>query len=132
MRVYEAIAIACEAWQNCQNIGNEEWEYRWDKRVLAIQNNILPSGSGFDNGSQIDMDSTPLCLCIVTAFHHMNEGGFYDGWTDHIVRVRPNLARRYDMTISGRNPNDIKSYIHQSMCFALDKEITWEEIDGLS
>lgn len=130
MRVYEAIAIACEARRNCEASGNREWEDRWYDRIRRIQREFLPSGSGFDVGCEIDMDSTSKQIKIATGFHHMDEGGSYDGWTDHIVRVRPNLAHRFELTISGRDRGDIKSYIGETIHDWLDRPIEWNEIDG--
>lgn len=129
MRIYEAIAIACEARRNCESSGNREWEDRWYDRIRSIQRNFLPSGSGFDTGTEIDMDSTAKQIKLAVGFHHMDDGGSYDGWTDHIIYVRPNLAHRIDLSISGRNRNDIKSYIGDTFHAALDAGITWEEID---
>jgi hypothetical protein len=69
-----------------------------------------PSGSGFDNGTQIDRDRSDV-LIFSTSFHHMDEAGGYDGWTEHTVRVKPSLAWGFDLTVSGRDRNGIKDYI---------------------
>jgi hypothetical protein len=50
---------------------------------------------------------------LETAFHHMTEYGYYDGWTEHTVRVYPEFDG-FRMTISGRNRNDIKDYIYDT------------------
>lgn len=131
MRLYEAIAIARDSKENCIAAGNLEWAERWEDRLWRIERNFLPSGSGFDNGSTIDRSATNAKrIVILTAFHHMNENGYYDGWSEHVIRVTPNLARRFDMTISGRNRNEIKDYIGDTIHAALDAEITWEQLDG--
>jgi hypothetical protein len=69
-----------------------------------------PSGSGFDAGTQVNEDRSDILL-FTTAYHHMDEDGFYDGWTEHTVRVKPSLAWGFDLTVSGRDRNDIKDYI---------------------
>jgi len=41
----------------------------------------------------------------------MNEHGFYDGWTEHRITVKPSLAFGFELTISGRDRNEIKDYL---------------------
>lgn len=71
----------------------------------------LPSGSGFNSGCKLDDSSKPDRLVISADFHHMDENGSYDGWTTHQVIVTPSLAYGYNLRVTGRNRNDIKSYI---------------------
>ena len=76
-----------------------------------LEKQFLPSGSGFDSGTTIDRDvSCDTKVVLNTSYHHMNENGMYDGWTDHKVTVRPTFHSP-DITISGRNRNDIKDYM---------------------
>ena len=56
--------------------------------------------------------STPDKLVFYTSFHHMNDNGFYDGWTEHTVTVRPSLQFGFNMKISGQNRNEIKYHLH--------------------
>ena len=75
----------------------------------------LPSGSGFNNGTQLNLDkSSASKLVFETSFHHMSEHGYYTKWTDHTVTVRP-AFQGLDIRVSGRNHNDIKDYIAE--CF---------------
>jgi hypothetical protein len=48
-----------------------------------------------------------------TSFHHMNTHGYYDGWTDHIVTVRPDMMSGIRISITGKDRNQIKDYIHE-------------------
>ena len=90
------------------------------REKLAQLQSILPSGSGFDDGTQIDLDrSTPEKIVLSTSFHHMNDGGYYDGWTEHVVTVRPSFVYGLDIHVSGRNRNGIKEYITETFHFAL-------------
>ncbi len=87
-----------------------------------IARNYLPSGSGFDNGSRVNMEkSTPNRIIIDTAFHHMNENGYYDGWTEHSVIVAPSLVWGYEIRVTGRNRNEIKDYIAETFQHALSR-----------
>jgi hypothetical protein len=53
----------------------------------------------------------------------MNDGGFYDGWTDHSVIVTPSLVEGFNLRVTGRNRKDIKEYIAEQFCMALDQDI---------
>ena len=57
----------------------------------------------------------------------MNENGFYDGWTDHTLTVRPSLVHGIELEISGRNRNDIKEYLHETFHSALFDLIDWNK-----
>ena len=90
------------------------------REKLAQLQDLLPSGSGFDAGTQIDLDkSTPEKIVLNTAFHHMNDGGYYDGWTEHTVTVRPSFLWDFDIRVGGRDRNCIKEYIAEMMHQAL-------------
>jgi len=55
--------------------------------------------------------STPEHLVFHCSYHHMNENGYYDGWTDHIVHVTPSLIHGFRLRITGTNRNGIKDYL---------------------
>jgi hypothetical protein len=94
---------------------------RSEERLARLME-TAPSGSGFDAGTQIDEDRSDT-LVFTTAFHHMNEGGYYDGWTEHTVRVKPSLAWGFDLTVSGRDRNDIKDYIADTFACWLNEMV---------
>jgi len=94
------------------------------KTVYALCKNHLPSGSGIDRGTMIDLDkSTPNKLRLITAYHHMNENGMYDEWTEHTVTVTPDLMHGFTLKIGGRNRNDIKDYLYDVYREDLSKEL---------
>lgn len=124
MKLYAKIATLLDARKRCSDTGNTEWSARHTETIEALVQHNLPHGSGFDIGTKIDFDkSTPSKLVFRTSFHHMNEHGMYDGWTDHTVTVRPSLAFGCTLTIGGRDRNDIKDYITESFSHALDTEV---------
>lgn len=107
--------------RNCQQSGNEEWEAKHKVALRELQSD-LPSGSGIDNGTQIDAEaSTQQRLVLHTAFHHMNDAGMYDGWTEHTITVRPDLLFGFTLSISGRDRNDIKDYLNDVYTMALQE-----------
>lgn len=67
--------------------------------------------------------STPNRIVIDTAFHHMNDGGYYDGWSEHSVIITPSLVWGYEIRVTGRNRNDIKDYIAETFQHALSRAL---------
>ena len=88
--------------------------------------NMLPSGSGIDNGTKL-VSASASRIVLECGFYHMDENGFYDGWTEHRVTVRPTFDSM-DISVSGRNRNDIKEYLHEVYALALSENIV-ESVD---
>ena len=123
MKLYQAIATAIQARLNCRGNGNHEWFDRWTEK-LANYELLLPSGSGFNSGSSLDLGrSNGEKIIITTSFHHMNDGGYYDGWTDHTITIKPSLSFGFTLSISGRNRNGIKEYIAEMFNELLNQEV---------
>lgn len=126
MKVYQQIASTFAAFINCRDGAtlNSEWLMRHSDKIREIVGDKLPSGSGFNNGTQFDFEeSKPERLVFNTAFHHMNANGYYDGWTTHKVIVTPSLAHGFDMRVTGRDRNQIKEYIGYTIHHALNAEL---------
>jgi hypothetical protein len=127
MKLYRKIASCLNAMENC---GTNElgrfwiWHDRHETEAVQLVYNHMPSGSGIDCGTHIDLDrSTGEKLVFTCGFHHINQDGMYDGWTEHTVTVRPSLQFGIDIEISGRNRNDIKEYLHEVFYDALIQEV---------
>lgn len=117
--LYRELASLVVARLNCLKSNNTAWRDRHEDRAGKYVLAHMPAGGGFDNGTQLDFDcSHGGRLLFTTAFHHMDEGGGYDGWTEHNVTVTPSFDG-FDLTVSGRNRNDIKDYIGESFHHAL-------------
>jgi hypothetical protein len=113
-KIYQEIASKLNSMENCRKSGNDAWLMQHKQDIIRIVENEMPSGSGFDKGTQLNWDkSTPEKLVFETSFHHMNEDGMYDGWTAHTITVKPSLQFGFNLKVSGPNLNDIKSYIHE-------------------
>lgn len=118
-KLYSAIASSVQARLNCIKANNSEWQAKHEQTIDDLCGE-MPSGSGFDNGTKLDLDaSTGDKLVFTTAYHHMNENGMYDGWTDHTVTVKPSLVHEFTLTVSGRDRNGIKEYIADTFQSAL-------------
>lgn len=121
----------------CDEAGNVHDKANFDDacdKIAECVDSCLPSGSGIDRGCEI-----PLCdaifdrkgrlqhFSIVTSFHHMNDIGYYDGWTSHTIRVRPDWDG-IDFTISGRDRNQIKDYLGETFQYALTRTINYNTL----
>ncbi len=129
--MYKTIAQLVGARINCLNTvesrmqsTTKEWAITHGDRILDLVKEHAPSGSGFDRGTVIDLDkSTADRLVFHTSFHHMDEHGSYDGWTDHTVTVTASLALGFDFKISGRNRGEIKEYISDAFHTFLSTDV---------
>jgi len=118
MKVYEALAQAVGGRRN------EKWTCTMEKKVYTIMQGA-PSGSGIDLGTQfIPEKSGREKLVFSVDYHHMNENGFYDGWTEHLVIVTHDL-RGLNIRITGKNRNDIKDYLGDVYYYWLMEDVDW-------
>lgn len=117
----KTIASTLQAIRSCEKSGNKEWLDRHSARLDALAR-YLPSGSGFDNGTQIDAaHCTRSKLVFETSFHHMTEG-VYTHWTDHTVAVRATFLG-FDITVSGEGgKGDHGHYVAEEFYHLLSTE----------
>lgn len=124
--VAECIATALAAMQNCLESKNREWYSRWMDRLDVIARDVLPSGSGVDNGTTIEKESKPDCIKLYTSFQHMNDGGMYDGWTQHSINVRP-IFGGISVKVFGQDRNGIKEYLGEMFHNVLTSPYSFKE-----
>jgi hypothetical protein len=102
---------------------NEAVRARFETEMEYLVKSFMPSGSGFDNGTTIDIErSNARKLVFQTGFHHMNETGMYDGWTHHNVIVTAEFDG-LDIQVTGRDRNNIKEYIGETFYSALHQMV---------
>lgn len=124
MKLYQRLASLVAARLNCMASGNDEWLNKHETKINVLTKGHMPSGSGFDLGTQIDLDkSYGNKLVFSTSFHHMNEHGYYDGWTSHQISIIPDLQFGFQLTVAGRNRNNIKDYIAEVVGNVLNEEV---------
>ena len=122
--LYRELASLVCARQNCAKSGNSEWHDRHTERIEELVRNHMPSGSGIDSGTHLDLDkSSEDRLVFRFGYHHMNDCGIYDGWTEHKAIVIPSLQFGFHLNITGRDRNDIKDYLHDVFSAALSEEV---------
>ncbi len=115
------IALSFNAYQTCKRTGNE-WADRHEDTIEQIVKDIFPSGSGFNSGVTFNFNlSKDDRLVFDTSFHHMDENGGYNGWTEHKVLVTPSLIFGFNIRVTGKNQNDIKDYIAQTFHISCDQ-----------
>lgn len=129
--LYQQLASLFIAWQNCQTSKFHRPDAVDNHREMmtTLVKRYMPSGSGFDVGTAIDLDrTTPECLVFHTSFHPMDEHGFYENWLDFTVTVRPSLAYHIDLEIEGRDRNDIKGYVDEVFHLCLVEPVDTTEL----
>jgi len=128
MTLASLAASALSALHNCRKRDVEsKWESIWQSRLEDELKEHLPRGSGFDCGTTLDIEaSKPERLVFKTSFHHMDEHGGYDGWTEHSIIVTPSLVYGFELRVTGRDRNGIKDYIAETMHNALGVKAGWD------
>lgn len=123
-KTYQVLAKATGAYHRCVASQNSEWETKWKETIEQVVCDYFPHGSGFDSGTKLDIDeSNDDRLVFATSFHHMDESGGYDGWTEHMVIVTPSLGMDFHVKVTGRDRNQIKDYIAECFSSALSEEV---------
>ena len=123
MPLYKAIAQRMQAVENCRQSKNAEWQSKHADAIRQLVREHMPRGSSIHNGTVLGDDSTPSKLVFRCSFLHMNDAGFYDGWTDHNVIVTPSLAFGFDIRVTGRDRNDVKDYLAETFQHALMQDV---------
>lgn len=121
MKVYKALANTILARKNCKESGNKEWYDRHGDRIKKIMAGA-PSGSGFDDGTQLDKKSNSERLLFHFGYHHMDENGYYTHWTHHDVIVLGSLVFGFILQIRDAESEDDLDYFHEVFGYWLDEE----------
>lgn len=124
----QRIANKVEYLKRCE--GNPQYVIYTDKARENLDRLLkhLPSGSGIDSGTKLDWDRSSEKRVIFTlGFHHMDEHGFYAGWTEHTAIVTPSFDG-FDLKITGKDRNQVKEYLYDTYYHALRQPITDEGV----
>ena len=122
--VIKQIAVSLQAMLNCEKSDNEDWRQIHESNIEKIVDKYLPSGSGFDSGTQFDFDkSSPEKLVFNTSYHHMKDTG-YCMWTNHKVTVTASLLFGFDVKITkGKADENDMDYYHDTFQSALNQTV---------
>ena len=126
-KLYQELAQLVDAYHRCEDSGNM-WQVKHRDNIEALAKNLLPHGSGYDSGTTVNiMKSRRDRLVLHTSFHHMNENGFYCGWTEHDVIVTPSLLFGFELLIKGKDRNQIKEMMYEDFRHALSLTVSKTE-----
>ena len=123
-----AVSVMCkESKKDSYPAMSETYELMVE-RIEHLMKEFMPSGSGCDKGTQFDFcSSKPNKLVLLVGFHHMDDNGYYCGWTEHKVIITSDL--RYDgpmIRITGRDRRMVKDYLGDLFHHCLNKDIFWQ------
>lgn len=98
--LYKRLARTVNALQNCQKSKNEEWQEKHQETIDKLMENA-PSGSGIDCGTTLELDKcTDNKLVFSLSYHHMNDQGYYCGWSEHTLEVTGNLMHGIELNFN--------------------------------
>lgn len=124
MPLYQAIATTLDARANCARTDNHEWYTKHTERLRTIVREHMPSGAGFDVGTQLDPQaSTPEKLVFHTRFHNMDNNGYYTSWDDYRVTVEPSLVFGILIKTRGSSNRDRRDYVTETFEHALQSKV---------
>ena len=128
MELYKQLSRTINAKENCKESGNEAWFDKHSCRLEYLVDSCLPHGSGIDSGCTIDTEKFESLL-IYSSFHVMDKNGYYDGWVDFTVRVKPSLQFGIDLVIKGNfgKHQGLKDYLYEVFDLDLNKEVELPE-----
>ena len=94
------------------------------EKAEDIVKNHFPNGSGFDSGTSLVWDKCKYNKIVLRAdFHHMDDNGYYCGWSEHEVIIVPSFSFGYDLRVTGKDKRGIKDYIEDTFHYVLQKEV---------
>jgi hypothetical protein len=92
--------------------------------IAAIVREHCPNSSNVDQLTALDMErSRPDYLRFVYPVHMMDPNGYWAGWRDYVVSVRPSLAFGINLSVQGRDYNGNKEAIRQAWDSAMEATI---------
>lgn len=126
--LYKALVSTSESLARAELNNADQAVRDRQESIFKDLTDLLPRGSGFDAGTQL-VEARPDKIVMLTSYHHMDDAGGYDGWTEHKITVKPSLLYDIDIRITGKDRNDIKDYIAEVFYSVLSQDVDIK-IDG--
>lgn len=121
------LASRVQAVKNCIKSKNTEWDAKHREAIEQLLD-ALPHGSGIDGEWRIEPENcSDSVITLFCSYHHMNDGGYYDGWTDFTVKIRPSFYG-IDVKVTGAFPpkyRDTREYLQEILHMALSRKVYW-------
>ena len=129
MKLYQKLASLVSARENCLLTNNNEWAEKHEENIINLVKNYMPCGSGFNEGTTIDLEkSTNEKLIFNSAFHFSDDKGLYADWVEFIAVVTPSLQFGLNVCFCGKGK--AKKMFYQNIDYftdvfsdCLDKEV---------
>ncbi len=97
------------------------------EEIEQLTEEYMLSGSGFDSGTSFNFEKSKKNKLIWnTAFHIMNDSGYYTHWIENItITITPDLQFGFNVNITGRfeRNDDLIEYIEEHMNYILNENI---------
>ena len=125
MKLYEKIYQTLQALNNCKKENKEKWINKHIEK-LDTYNNLLPSGSGINNGSYIDIDNIKNETITISSSYDTMKNDMYDKTIVFKIIVKPSLFDNIDIKITPITELKkayVDDYIHELFYNALKQEI---------
>lgn len=128
MKLYDKIGSVVQAIKSCDESNNQEWSKKHGHTLCDLINK-LPHGSGIDGTTLIQTYKCRKDLIVIeSSYHCMDGNGFYDGWIDFEVWIRPSFSG-IDIDVKGRFSErhgkyaTTKDYLLDTFATCLDEDV---------
>ena len=124
--IAQELAIRIMARSNCIENGNQSWLNKHEA-VIELLIKQLPSGSGIDYGTSVNYSKSKTDKIVLdSAYHVMNDDGYYTGIIDYRVVVTPSLQFGFNVNVIGnfssnRDAYGLKEYLFDIYLDALNE-----------
>lgn len=115
-KLYKKIASIKDAIKTCEKRNNAEWKVKHNETLNSFIDKL-----SFD--CKLDDKSTSEKLIFTFDYHHIDSNGYYTGWSDYTVIVKPSLQFGINIRIVGKNISNIKDYFHDVFYTSLNEEM---------
>jgi len=94
--------------------------------IKWVLNGMLPHGSGIDADWIISFKNKSNKIYISNSYHHMNEDGYYDGWSDFTVIINLLGNEYFKLVFNGTESQrlakkyDIRDYLESYLSECLE------------
>lgn len=125
------LASTIEAYHNSVKAKNQTWIDNHETTINGLVKEYLPHGSGIDGKVTVNLSKSHKDKIVIDFdFHCMDSNGFYAGWINYSVIVKPSF-NGIDCKITGRNYHDNKEYLRDTFATCLESPCRAYTKDGL-
>ncbi len=103
----------------------EKWITDCEEKLEKLET-LLPSGSGIDSGTKINLEDSKPNMIILDSSYHVMADGYYTHWIDFEVIVLPSLSFPFMLDIDAAwddGNDDIQDHLYQTYEMNLSEEL---------